>query len=106
MKDQILVSGERANFTTLEFDSDQKRLSVLANYGAPYNASWVERSSSQGSIDRFIGLSEGIKSGLLYTFEIDHTQKTCKITSQQSTLGAPGHCKWALSIFYRYLSRY
>ncbi|KAL4893489.1 putative isomerase YbhE [Aspergillus ambiguus] len=88
---KLLISGERADFTTLALDLDRKELSILANYAAPFNASWVELSSSQGSIDRLVGLSEGNESGLLYIFEIDHAQKTCKITSQQPTMGAPGH---------------
>lgn len=97
MEQRILVSGERDNFTTLAFNSDQRRLSILANYEAPYNASWVELSSSEGGTDHLIGLSEGFESGLLYTFEIDHIEKTCKITSKQETLGAPAHCKSAPS---------
>lgn len=91
-----MISGERGDFTTLAFDPGNKELSVLANYAAPFNASWIEPFSSQGSIDRLIGLSEGVESGLLYSFEIDHAQKTCHITSQQSTFGAPGHCELAL----------
>ncbi|CAG9957142.1 unnamed protein product [Clonostachys rosea f. rosea IK726] len=87
----ILLSGDRANFTTVSFDANQKKLAVTANYPSPFNASWVEPSSSLGPIDRLIGLSEGIESGSLYTFEIDHQQKTCKITSLQTTLGAPAH---------------
>lgn len=89
----ILLSGDRANFTTVSFDANQKKLAVTANYPSPFNASWVEPSSSLGPTDRLIGLSEGIESGSLYTFEIDHQQKTCKITSLQTTLGAPAHCK-------------
>lgn len=93
MKRTLLVSGQRANFTTLSLDVDKRELSILAEYPGPFNVSWVEPSSSQGHVDRLIGLSEGEDSGLLYTFEIDHTQKTCNITSQKSTLGAPAHCK-------------
>ncbi|CAH0051911.1 unnamed protein product [Clonostachys solani] len=87
----ILLSGERASFTTVSFDANQKKLAVTANYPSPFNASWVEPSSSLGPIHRLVGLSEGIESGSLYTFEIDHQQKTCKITSLQTTLGAPAH---------------
>ncbi|KAL4901550.1 hypothetical protein BDW74DRAFT_170019 [Aspergillus multicolor] len=91
MQHKLLVSGDRASFTTLSLDLTKKELNILAEYPAPYNASWVEPVSSQGSIDRSIGLSEGDESGLLYTFEIDHNAKTYSITSQQATLGAPGH---------------
>lgn len=93
MKRTLLVSGDRANFTTLALDTEKGELSVVANYPAPYNVSWVEPSSSAGGVDRLVGLSEGEESGLLYTFEINHEQKSCKITSQQPTLGAPAHCK-------------
>ena len=93
---KLLISGDRADFTTLSFDPSKKQLSVLANYAAPPNASWTERSSSHGSIDRLIGLSEGDESGLLYSFEIDHARKNCKITSQQPTLAAPGYCECVL----------
>ncbi|RAH72504.1 putative isomerase YbhE [Aspergillus aculeatinus CBS 121060] len=88
---KLLLSGDRADFTTLAFDLDKKKLSILANYAAPYNASWVEPVSSQGSVDQLLGLSEGDDAGLLYSFEVDHAHKACKITSQQPTLGAPGH---------------
>ncbi|KAK9234663.1 putative isomerase YbhE [Lipomyces kononenkoae] len=91
MEYKILLSGERADFTVIAFDLGKKRLSLVANHPSPFNVSWVELFSSRGSIDRFIGLSEGLESGLLYSFEIDHSQKTCKITSQQPTLGAPAH---------------
>lgn len=94
MKPTLLISGDRANFTTLTLDLEKTELSLVANYPAPENASWVEPASSHGDVDCLIGLSEGEDFGLLYTFEIDHAQKTCKITSQQPTLGAPGHCKW------------
>ncbi|CAH0022326.1 unnamed protein product [Clonostachys rhizophaga] len=87
----ILLSGDRVNFTTVSFDANRKKLTVTANYPSPFNASWVEPSSSLGPIDRLIGLSEGIESGSLYTFEIDHQQQTCKITSLKTTLGAPAH---------------
>lgn len=92
MQPKILISGDRANFTTLSFDLITKELSVLANYAAPDNASWVEPLSSHGSLDHLVGLSEGEEAGLVYSFEIDHAQETCKITSQQPTLGSPGHC--------------
>ncbi|OJJ02458.1 hypothetical protein ASPVEDRAFT_151102 [Aspergillus versicolor CBS 583.65] len=91
MSYKLLVSGERANFTTLALDVDKKELRLLANYPAPHNASWVEPCKSQGSTDRLIGLSEGEEAGLLYTFEVDHEREACRITSQQPTLGAPGH---------------
>ncbi|KAM5344355.1 hypothetical protein ACJ41O_012892 [Fusarium nematophilum] len=90
-KRTLLISGNRANFTTLTFHLDKKELSVVANYPAPENVSWVEPSSSHGGVDRLVGLSEGTESGLLYTFEINHAQKTCKLTSQRPTLGAPAH---------------
>lgn len=93
MSYKLLVSGERADFTTLALDVDQKELRVLANYPAPANASWVEPCKSNGRLDRLIGLSERDESGLLYTFEVDHEREACRITSQQPTLGAPGHCK-------------
>ncbi|OJJ96651.1 hypothetical protein ASPACDRAFT_63549 [Aspergillus aculeatus ATCC 16872] len=88
---KLLLSGDRADFTTLALDLDKKKLSILANYAAPYNASWVEPVTSQGSVDQLLGLSEGDDAGLLYSFEVDHAHKACKITSQQPTLGAPGH---------------
>lgn len=93
MKRTLLISGQRANFTTLVLDVDKGELSPVADYPGPFNVSWVEPSSSQGGVDRLVGLSEGDESGLLYTFEIDHAQKTCNITSQKSTLGAPAHCE-------------
>lgn len=93
MKPTLLISGDRADFTTLALDVERKKLSLVANYPAPANASWVEPTSSHGDVDRLVGLSEGEESGLLYTFEINHAQKTCKITSQKPTLGAPGHSK-------------
>ncbi|KAI7783109.1 hypothetical protein LA080_012563 [Diaporthe eres] len=91
MKRTLLISGQRANFTTLSLDVDKRELSILAEYPAPYNVSWVEPWSSNGDVDRLIGLSEGTESGLLYTFEIDHARKRCNITSQKSTLGDPAH---------------
>lgn len=93
MKRTLLISGHRANFTTLSLDVDKSELSIAAEYPGPFNVSWVEPSSSQGNVDRLIGLSEGDDSGLLYTFEIDHARKRCNITSQKSTLGAPAHCE-------------
>lgn len=94
MKRTLLISGQRANFTTLCLDVDKRELSILAEYAAPFNVSWVEPWSSHGDVDRLVGLSEGSESGLLYTFEIDHAQKTCNITSQKPTLGDPAHCKY------------
>ncbi|VUC36504.1 unnamed protein product [Clonostachys rosea] len=87
----IILSGDRSSFTTVSFDANQKKLAVTADYPSPPNASWVEPSSSLGPINRLVGLSEGLESGSLYTFEIDHQKKTCKITSQKTTLGAPAH---------------
>ncbi|GAT26303.1 hypothetical protein RIB2604_02008850 [Aspergillus luchuensis] len=92
MQYRLLLAGDRADFTTLEFDQKRGKLSILANYAAPFNASWVELSSSQRGLDQLVGLSEGNESGLLYTFEIDHLKKDYTITSQLPTLGAPGHC--------------
>lgn len=94
MKRKLLISGERADFTTLAFDEDKAELRILANYPAPFNASWVELSSSKGGIDCLVGLSEGFESGSLYTFKIDHEHQTCTTTSSQPTLGAPAHCKY------------
>ncbi|GFN13536.1 hypothetical protein AtubIFM55763_011709 [Aspergillus tubingensis] len=91
MQYRLLLAGDRADFTTLEFDQKRGKLSILANYASPFNASWVELSSSQRGLDQLVGLSEGDESGLLYTFEIDHLKKDCTITSQLPTLGAPGH---------------
>ncbi|RMZ82540.1 hypothetical protein DV736_g6636, partial [Chaetothyriales sp. CBS 134916] len=91
MNRKLLLSGERADFTTLAFDLDKKELSILANYAAPFDASWIEPASSLGSIDRLVGLSEGLESGLLYSLEVNHVQNVCKITSQKPTLGAPCH---------------
>lgn len=93
MKPTLLISGDRADFTTLTLDINKRELSIVANYPSPFNVSWVELSSSLGAVDRFVGLSEGEESGLLYTFEIDHEKKSCKITSQKDTGGAPAHCK-------------
>jgi len=100
MSYKLLESGERADFTTLALDVDKNELRVLANYPAPYNASWVEPCKPNGRIDRLIGLSEGDESGLLYTFEVDHEREACRITSQQPTLGAPGHCKFVKCYCY------
>ncbi|KAL4749217.1 hypothetical protein BDW72DRAFT_195038 [Aspergillus terricola var. indicus] len=80
-----------AYFHTLALDVAKKELRVLADYPAPFNASWVEPAASQGDIDHLVGLSEGTESGLLYTFEINHAQKACRTTSQQQTRGAPAH---------------
>lgn len=93
MKPMLLLSGDRADFTTVAVDLDKGELKVLANYPAPYNVSWAEPVSSHGTIDRLVGLSEGEESGLLFSFEVDHAQETCRITSQQPTLGAPAHSK-------------
>lgn len=93
MKRTLLISGHRANFTVLSFDSEKAELTAVANYPSPFNASWVEPFFSRRAVDSLIGLSEGIEDGLLYTFEIDHAKKSCRITSQQPTLGAPAHCK-------------
>lgn len=95
MKSKLLISGERPNFTILEIDLAKKALYIVAHYAAPFNSSWIELSSSKGDIDFLIGLSEGVESGLLYTFEVDHGRKAFKITSQQPTLGAPGHCEFS-----------
>ncbi|KAJ4263381.1 hypothetical protein NW762_006200 [Fusarium torreyae] len=91
MKPSLLLSGDRANFTTLAVDLEKGEIKVAADYPAPENVSWVEPESSNGDVDRLIALSEGEESGLLFTFEIDHAKKTCNITSQQPTLGAPAH---------------
>ncbi|KAK9466981.1 putative isomerase YbhE [Lipomyces arxii] len=91
MARKLLLSGERADFTVVDFDEGSKKLSIVANYPSPENASWVETTSTEGSVNRFIGLSGGLSVGSLYTFEIDHANDTCKITSQQPTLGAPAH---------------
>ncbi|RSL45008.1 hypothetical protein CEP54_014454 [Fusarium duplospermum] len=91
MKPKLLLSGDRANFTTVAVDLEKGELKVLASHPAPYNVSWAEPVSSHENIHRLVGLSEGEESGLLFTFEIDHVQGTCRITSQQPTLGAPAH---------------
>lgn len=93
MAHKILVSGERANFTVLEFDSQTRNVVPIEDHVAPFNASWIEMSKTDGQIDRLFGLSEGEDSGLLYTFDVDHGQGTCQITSERPTLGAPAHCK-------------
>ncbi|KAF5589948.1 hypothetical protein FPCIR_6577 [Fusarium pseudocircinatum] len=91
MKPSILLSGDRANFTILAVDLEKGEIKIVADYPAPENVSWVEPEFSTGNIDRLIGLSEGEESGLLFTFEIDHSKKICNITSRQPTLGAPAH---------------
>lgn len=90
---KVLVAGDRATFTTLSFDPEQKQLNVLADYTAPYNASWVEPLASSDGRDVLLGLSEGDESGSLYSFEIDHDKRKLLITSQQPTLAAPAHCE-------------
>ncbi|RSL96728.1 hypothetical protein CDV31_013332 [Fusarium ambrosium] len=91
MGPKLLLSGDRANFTTVAVDLEKGELKILANYPAPYNVSWAEPVSSHGNIDSLVGLSEGEEAGLLFSFEIDHAHETCRITSQQPTLGAPAH---------------
>lgn len=93
MRPSLLLSGDRADFTTLSVDFEKGEIKIVANYPAPENVSWVEPESSSGSVDRLVALSEGEEYGLLFTLEIDHSQKTCNITSQQPTLGAPAHCE-------------
>lgn len=93
MRPSLLLSGNRATFTTLAVDLEKGEIKVVANYPAPENVSWVEPESSNGYVDRLIALSEVEESGLLITFEIDHSNKICNITSQQPTLGAPAHCE-------------
>jgi 6-phosphogluconolactonase (cycloisomerase 2 family) len=102
---RLLISGDRANFTTLEFDTTNSELRILADYAAPCNASWTERSCSQGGVDHLIGISEDEKSALVYTFQIDHDQQSCKITSQQETSAGPCHCKFSLPCFVCCYSR-
>lgn len=94
MQRRLLISGDRANFTTLIFDEEFESLKVAADYSAPHNASWVEPAPSRDDVDSLIGLSEGDDEGLVYTFEINHRLKTCELTSQKATLGAPGHCRF------------
>ncbi|KAI9147454.1 6-hydroxynicotinate 3-monooxygenase [Paramyrothecium foliicola] len=91
MGQRLLISGLRADLTVLHIDLDNKELHVVANYPGPYNVSWVEPSTSHGQLDRLIGLSEGVESGLLYTFEIDHDHQTFRFTSQNTTLAEPAH---------------
>lgn len=91
---RLLISGARKSFTILSLDDEKGELRKLVDFPAPYNASWVELSSSQGDRPCLIGLSEGEESGLLYTFEIDHEKLDCTLTSQQATLGAPAHCEF------------
>lgn len=93
MSYKLLISGDREEFTTLALDADAKKLSIIANYQAPYNVSWVERSSSCGDVDRLIGFSEGLEKGFIFTFDMDHSKSTFNYTSQQPCLGAPAHCK-------------
>lgn len=100
---RLLVSGERKSFTTLSFDDGNGELRKLVDFPAPYNASWVELSSSQEDRQCLIGLSEGEESGFLYTFEIDHERLKCTLTSQQATLGAPAHCKFIEPSFIIFL---
>ncbi|KAH7336741.1 Lactonase, 7-bladed beta-propeller-domain-containing protein [Pyrenochaeta sp. MPI-SDFR-AT-0127] len=88
---KILVSGERRDFTTLELDTSKKELLILANYAAPHNASWTDHFSSRGSVDFLIGISESDDSATVYTFQIDHAQQTCQVTSQQPTSAGPCH---------------
>lgn len=96
---KLLISGDRAHFTTLAFDPNKQKLKTVAHYPAPYNVSWVEPMSLQGHVDRLVGLSEGEESGLLFTFEIDHKLRQCRMTSQEPTLGAPAHCE-SLSAYF------
>ncbi|KFZ06244.1 hypothetical protein V501_07588 [Pseudogymnoascus sp. VKM F-4519 (FW-2642)] len=91
MQYRLLVSGDRDHFTTLAFDPSTKRLSILADYPAPFNASWVNPISLHNGIDYLVGLSEGEEAGSLYCFDINHARESCKITSEQPTLGAPAH---------------
>lgn len=93
MQRKLLISGDRASFTTLTFDEDSGSISITADYAAPHNVSWTEPVSSNHDVSFLLGLSEQDDQGLIYTFEINHERKTCEITSQQPTLGAPGHCK-------------
>lgn len=93
---KLLVSGDRADFTTLEFDTENRELRFLTNYAAPHNASWTEISCSHKSIDYLVGISEEDESGLLYTFQIDHDQQSYQITSQQQTPAAPAHCEYPI----------
>jgi hypothetical protein len=64
MVQRILLSGERANFTVLELDEAGGKLDFVADYKAPFNASWIEPSSSQGNTDYLVGLSD-VKGGSL-----------------------------------------
>lgn len=91
MTGKILISGDRADFTTLELDESANKLRILANYTAPHNANWTELVSSPGGVDHFIGISESEDSPKVYTFQIDHAQQTCQITSQRSTSDGPCH---------------
>lgn len=93
---RLLISGDRTDFTTLEFDTANKNLRILANYAAPPNTSWTEHWSSHFGVDNLIGISEQDESGLLFAFQIDHNQKSCQITSQQQTPAGPAHCEFTL----------
>lgn len=99
MQYRLLVSGDRDHFTTLDFDPSMKQLSILADYPAPFNASWVDPISSHSDIDYLFGLSEGEEAGSLYSFGINHTRGSCRVTSEQPTLGAPAHCRY-IAIFH------
>jgi hypothetical protein len=98
MRYKLLVSGARDHFTTLAFDTSTKRLSILADYAAPFNVSWVEPITSNDGIDFLVGLSEVDDTGSLYSFAIDHLHKTCRVTSEQPTLGAPAHCRYTATV--------
>ncbi|KAL1856425.1 hypothetical protein VTK73DRAFT_8282 [Phialemonium thermophilum] len=91
MAHRLLLSGDRKTFTTVNFDAEKKSLTVLADYTAPPDVSWVEPTSSSGDVDRLVGLSEQTGEGELFTFDIDHGRKTCSFTSKKKTLGAPAH---------------
>lgn len=93
MSRTLLLSGDRAEFSALCFDTKTKKVILLGSYAAPKNASWVEFLSSQGDTKHFIGLSETEDLGWLYSFEINEVQKTCQITSREPTSGDPAHCK-------------
>lgn len=93
MARRLLLSGDRADFTVLRLDTERESLSVEGSYEAPHNASWIEPVFSEGDVSGFVGLSEGDDEGLLYTFVNDDNERTCVITSNQQTSGAPAHCK-------------
>ncbi|KAF2153603.1 putative isomerase YbhE [Myriangium duriaei CBS 260.36] len=90
MTRRLLISGG-PDFVILAFDTSRRELEIVAKHIAPFNASWTEPVSSNGTTDQLLGLSEGNECGLLYTFEIDHQKQTCTITSSLQTLGAPSH---------------